>query len=123
MDHGLIKFPAVRPDGTAQVDVYLTAAGVAPDSLVEALSIQLSAIWNDASPFKVFEFNFDPAKDLMGPPVVAASPDGGVLTLMLKDGRARIWKDWFILHVVPQLTAKLPTLAVSRFASPADAAA
>jgi hypothetical protein len=123
MDQSLIKFPAVRPDGTAQVDVYLTAAGIAPNSLVEALSIKLSTIWNDSSPFRLFEFTFDPAQELIGPPVVAASPDGAVLTLVLKDGRARIWKDWFILRVVPQLTAELPTLAVSRFASPTDAAA
>ena len=123
MEQGLIKFPAVRPDDTAQVDVCLTAAGTSPDSLVEALSIQLSAIWNNGSPFRLFEFTFDPTKELVGPPIVAASPDGAVLTFVLKDGRARIWKDWFILRVVPQLTAELPTLAVTRFASPTDAAA
>jgi hypothetical protein len=123
MDQSLIKFPAVRPDGTARVDVYLTVGGTSPNSLVDALSSQLSAIWSDGSSFRLFESTFDPAQELIGPPVVAASPDGAVLTLVLKDGHARMWKDWFNLHVVPQLTAGLPTLAVTRFASPTDAAA
>jgi hypothetical protein len=63
---------------------------------------------------------FDPRVDLLETPEATAYPGGLRIAFHLRDGHAKLWKDWFILHVVPSLESIVPGATFRSFSSPEE---
>src|SRR5689334_24369780 len=120
MDTNRTKFPKLRSDGSAVVNVCITASDVTTSHLCQQLSAWLANWWTTAPTFVLSGRTFSPQRELVSPPAAAATDASVVLTLHLRDGQARLWKDWFAYDVLPKVKSLIPSVVVNEFASPED---
>ena len=114
-----IEFPKRRSDGSAVVEVDLSVPGLETSRDAARLSSWTTG-WLSSSTFTILDKTFDPQVDLVRAPEATAYPGGLVITLHLREGHTKLWKDWFILHVLPSLQAVIPGAVVQSFRSPEE---
>jgi hypothetical protein len=121
------KFPAVRADGSFDVEVGIGVAEAVGDELKQKVEGWISECWmpnnlswtrhwqRAADRATVREENLNYGDDLLAAPEVISCTDSTLRIRLVGKFGSKFWRDWLVLKILPDLKAQFPEVADCRY--------